>query len=206
MTDKQRLVLLRRIESNLEKTKQGHVQWVEEGKPNTHWRAVIVDLKKLENDLKPSPIPDLGPLWVGGKSVLLHDLTHATSGIPLFPALDDAFNQGRVIVAPEMLVVIPNPITGDPWSSANPGKAFYARGKSKIRYWFGHLDRNHPVGTKFQKGDAVGKVAANTIGGGPHVHVGVNVELLLGEGKQLIHNTNYTHGAPLIETQLKKAL
>jgi hypothetical protein len=40
------------------------------------------------------------------------------------------------------------------------------------------------------------------VGGGPHVHVGVNVELLWGLGKQLAHHTNYTHGAPLIRDQL----
>lgn len=206
MTDQQRLVLLRKAEKELKLTGQGYIQWKKEGMQGGHWKAAMAALSRLEADLASDPVPDLGPVWVGGKSVLLQDLTHKTSGIPLFPAFDDAFNQGRVITAPETIEVIPNPVTGNPWSSANPGKAFYARGRSKIRYWFGHLDRNHPVGTKFAKGDALGRVAANNIGGGPHVHVGVNIELLLGMGEQLIHHTDYTHGAPLIGVQLKKAL
>lgn len=200
MTEKQRLATLNRARAHLKRTKQGF------DLEGSEWQAAWKELEKLEQDFKPSPIPALGPMWNGGKSVLLHDLTHATSGIPLFPAFDDAFNQGRIILAPEAIKVIPNPETGDPWSSANPGEAFYSQGASKLRYWFGHLDRNHPVGTKFAKGAAVGKVAANNVGGGPHVHVGINVELLLGEGKQLKHHTDYTHGAPLIGVQLRSAL
>jgi hypothetical protein len=199
VTEKQRLALLNKARVSLEKTSQGYVQWIEEGQRGGHWRDAIVALDKLEADLRPSPLAPLGPVWIGGKSVLDHDLTHATSGVPLYPAFDDAFNQGRVIVAPEALTVTRS-------SSSHPGLAFYATGKSKIRYWFGHLDRTHPSGTKFAKGDAVGKVAANAIGGGPHVHVGVNVELLLGNGKQLVHKTSYQHGAPTIRAQLERAL
>jgi hypothetical protein len=196
VTEKQRLALLRKALRELKLTSQGYVQNPIGG----HWKEALAALGKLERDFEPSAVPDLGPLWVGGKSVLLHDLTHATSGIPLYPAFDDAFNQGRVIVAPESIEVIL------PRTSSNPGRAFYAKGRSKIRYWFGHLDRDHPIGTKFQKGDAVGRVAPNTVGGGPHVHCGINVELLLGAGKQLLHHTNYSHGAPLIGVQLGKAL
>jgi hypothetical protein len=93
-----------------------------------------------------------------------------------------------------------------PHTSSNPGFAFYAQGQSELRYWFGHLDRSQPIGATFKKGDALGRVGANTIGGGPHVHVGVNIELLAGAGKQLLHHTNYTHGAPTIGAQLKKIL
>lgn len=205
MTDKQRYALLSEAIAELKLTKEGYPPKLV---PGTHWAKAMPKLNKLAKDLKPPLIvvPVLGPVWMGGKSVLTHDLTHATTGIPLFPAFDDAFKQGTVIIAPEDMEVIPNPRTGDPFSSANPGEAFYSRGKSKIRYWFGHLDRNHKVGTTFKKGDAVGKVAANLIGGGPHVHVGVNIELLVGVGKELVHHTNYTHGAPLIGVQLKKLL
>ncbi len=199
MTDKQRAALLATARGHLARTQQGHVQYKETGK-GSEWKAADAALDKLAKDLAGPPVPDLGPVWLGGKSVLLQDLTHATTGIPLYPAFDDAFNQGRVIVAPEPITVHLKD------SSAHPGEAFYAIGKSKLRYWFGHLDRDHPLGTKFAKGDAVGRVAANTVGGGPHVHVGINVELLLGEGKQLIHHTNYTHGAPTVGAQLRKAL
>jgi hypothetical protein len=140
-------------------------------------------------------VPNLGPTTPGGKSVLLQDCTHATAGVPLYPAFDDAFFQGATVIAPEDLVVTRS-------SSSNPGLAFYATGNSKLRYWFGHLDRTHAAGTRFRKGDAVGRVARNSVGGGPHVHVGVNVELVWGQGKQFVHRTDYTHGAPTIGNQL----
>ena len=190
MTDKQRVALLDSAIRELKQTTKGY------SASGPHWKEAMERLETLRRDL--TPLPDLGPVWSGGKSVLDHDLTHKTAGVPLYPAFDDAFNQGRVIIAPEPLVIIA-PTTG-----SVPGKAFYARGRSQLRYWFGHLDRNHSIGTSFAKGEAIGRVAANNVGGGPHVHVGVNVELLLGDGKQLLHHVDYTHGAPTIGTQLKK--
>jgi hypothetical protein len=59
---------------------------------------------------------NLGPCFNGGKSVLQHDLTHATSGISLYPAFDDAFSQGTTIIAPEEITVTKA-------SSSNPGDA-----------------------------------------------------------------------------------
>jgi len=137
----------------------------------------------------------LGPVFNGGASVLQHDLTHATSGIALYPAFDDAFTQGTTIIAPEALTV-----TRD--SSSTPGDAFYADGASGLRYWFGHLDIAPPVGMKLKTGQTIAHVCANTVGGGPHVHVAVNVEQIWGVGQQLQHHTDYTHGAPLIGDQL----
>ena len=205
MTEKQRLALLREAVGELKLTGQGYVQWSKDKKSGGHWPNAIKALEKLAVDLKPSPIPQLGPVWVGGKSILNHGLTHKTFGIPLYPAFDDAFNQGRPIIAPEAMEVI------SPLTSANPGHAFYAVGKSKIRYWFGHLDRRPVPGTKFSKGDAVGRVAANSIGGGPHVHVGINVEALFGNGKQLKYGAtgtgpDYTFGSPTVGVQLQKLL
>lgn len=190
MTDKQRLATLNRARSHLRRTKDGF------SLAGGHWQEAWKELDKLERDFKAEPVPALGPLWLPGKSVLDHDLTHATSGIPLFPAYDDAFAQGTVILAVEPMEVYRQ-------SSARPGEAFYAKGRSGLRYWYGHLDRSHPVGTRFAKGDAVGKVAANSLGGGPHVHLGINVELIMGIGKQLRHHTNYTHGAPTVGAQLR---
>jgi hypothetical protein len=169
------------------------------------WKALLPHLSlpaQLMLPQKPT-IPNLGPITAGGQTLLDHDCTHATDGIPLYPAFDDAFTQGREIIAPEALTVTVNPRTGASFSSSNPGEAFYAIGASRICYWFGHLDRNHPPGTKFAKGAVVGKVAPNTIGGGPHCHLGVNVENLWGSGKELVHHTNYTHGAPTIGAQLE---
>ena len=199
MTEKEQHALLVKALDELKLTTQGYVQWVADGKPATHWSRAMLSLNKLEKELRPSPVPNLGPVWIGGKSVLEHDLTHATAGIPLYPAFDDAFNQGRVVIAPEALTVTDQ-------SGANPGEAFYCRGTSRLLYWFGHLDRSHPTGTKFSKGASIGRVAANNIGGGPHVHVGINVELIAGDGKQLLHHTDYTHGAPTVGEQLRRIM
>lgn len=139
---------------------------------------------------------DLGPMYPGGASVLAHDLTHATSGVLLYPAFDDCFSQGKTIIAPERIEV-----TRD--SSANPGDACYADGDSGLRYWIGHLTQAPKVGAVIERGDSIGTVAVNTVGGGPHVHVGVNVERLWGSGTQMAHHTNYTHGAPTIGAQLE---
>jgi peptidoglycan hydrolase-like protein with peptidoglycan-binding domain len=144
----------------------------------------------------PKDVPDLGPVFSGGKSVLNQDLTHATSGIPLYPAFDDAFAEGVTIIAPEDLEVVRD-------SSSNPGDAFYALGKSGLQWWFGHLVSAPKVGTKITKGKALGKTCPNNVGGGPHVHVGINVEKIWGAGKQMAHHTNYTHGGPLVGTQLE---
>jgi hypothetical protein len=205
MTEKQRLALLQTALQELKLTGQGYVQWASDKKNGGHWSKAMMALNKLEADLKPSPIPQLGPIWLGGKSVLSHQLSHKTFGIPLYPAFDDAFDQGRPIIAPEALEVV------SPLTSSNPGEAFYAVGKSKIRYWFGHLDRRPTPGTKFAKGDSVGRVGANSIGGGPHCHLGINVEALLGNGKQLKYGAtgsgpDYTFGAPAVGVQLERML
>jgi hypothetical protein len=128
--------------------------------------SVCIKLIKAEASVIKVKVPALGPVFNGGKSVLMHDCTHATDGVYLHPAFDDAL------------------------------------GESKIKYWFGHLAYAPAVGRRFRKGDLLGRVAYTSVGGGSHVHVGINVENLWGAGKELIHHTNYTHGAPLIGAQL----
>jgi peptidoglycan hydrolase-like protein with peptidoglycan-binding domain len=151
--------------------------------------------------LVPDSVPDLGVVFKGGKTVLSHDLTHRTSGLPpndtgqYWPAFDDAFSQGVTILAPEDIEITKA-------SSSNPGDACYAKGKSKIQYWFGHLTTAPAVGAKIAKGKKIGVTCVNNQGGGPHVHVAVNVEKLWGTGQFLKHHTNYTHGAPKIGDQL----
>jgi len=152
--------------------------------------------EQYEEYVPPSDVPDLGPVFAGGKSVLDHDLTHATSGIPLYPAFDDAFAQGVTIIAPEDLEVVRD-------SSSNPGDACYCLGASGLQYWFGHLERAPSVGTRIAKGKTIGKTCVNNVGGGPHVHVGCNVENLWGKGKEMSHKTSYTHGAPKVGAQLE---
>ncbi len=201
MTDAARRKLLASALAELRKTKEGY------DPTGGHWRRAFGALQALDDDLKPAPkppkpadkVPALGPVWEGGKSILLHDLTHATEGIPLYPAFDDAYVPGRAIIAPEHLEVTKQ-------SSSRPGEAFYASGKSKIDYWFAHLVSAPATGRKFDKGEKIGTVLDHSIGGGPHVHVGINVERLLGRGKQLAHKTNYSHGSPSVGAQLRKAL
>ena len=212
MTDAQRLELLEYALKELRKTDRGYGT---AGQTGGHWRRAMQRLDALAEDLNPEAattaaaaatpvpgvpgVPRLGPVWRGGKSVLEQDCTHATSGIPRFPAFDDAFVAGRKVIAPEALRVTRA-------SSSNPGDAFFATGRSGLRYWFGHLVRAPSVGTKFRKGETMGIVLDHNIGGGPHVHVALNIEQLIGPGKQLAHHTNYTHGAPLIGTQLQELL
>ncbi len=206
MTDKQRLELLEFALEELRKTKEG---FVSAGQTGGHWRRAMQRLDALEEDLKSKPVqltataqsrlPHLGPVWKGGKSILEQDCTHATSGIPHFPAFDDAFIAGRKIIAPEALEVTRA-------SSSNPGDAFYAKGRSGLQYWFGHLAKAPSVGTKFRKGETMGTVLDHNVGGGPHVHVAINIERIVEPGKELEHHTNYTHGAPLIRKQLAELL
>lgn len=147
-------------------------------------------------------LPDIGPVRVGGVSVLEQDCTHITSGLG-WPAFDDCFGQGVRVIAPEPLTVIPNPATGALWTSSNPGDAFYARGDSGLIYWYGHLDRLHAVGTRFKKSALVGLTCENHIGGGPHCHVAIDARPVLGH--HLVSHSNYTHGAPKIGVQLAPA-
>ena len=205
MTNKERVELLEYALEELRKTREG---FDAAGQTGGHWRRAMQRLDELHEDLKAKAdqstapgkgVPRLGPVWKGGKPILAQDLTHATGGLPLYPAFDDAFVAGREIIAPEGLVV-----TRD--SSARPGDAFYATGRSGIRYWFGHLVKAPAVETKFRKGATMGIVLDHDVGGGPHVHVGINIEDVVAAGRELKHNTGYTHGAPLIGQQLKELL
>ena len=191
MTDKQRLNALRRAKANLKQTTRGY----KDDARGLYWERAMKYIDKVMADLEPAPAPNIGPVWKGGKSLLDHDLTHPTSGILLYPAFDDAFVPNREIIAPENLTV-----TLD--SSSRPGDAFYATGASGLKYWFGHLAKAPAKGKHFKKGEVMGRVLDHNVGGGPHVHVGVNAEKFLGKGKELQHHKNYTHGAPTIRKQL----
>lgn len=202
MNDKQRLELLRAAKKELFATKQGYVQW-DENHAGTHWPNAMKKLERLEEDLLPDPVPAFGPIRRGGKSLLTYQLTHNTDGIPLFPAFDENWGLGTISIAPEPLTVIA------PYTSSNPGAAFYARGASKIEYWIGHLTRSPSIGTRFVKGQEIGRSVAQA--GAEHTHWGVNVEALLGKGKQLKYGRNgngpdYTYGSPAIGVQLRDAL
>lgn len=206
MTERQRLALLRKAERHLKRTTKG---WKE--KPvggGSEWMAAMEALEKLEADLARSIAlagwQKIGPIQPGGISLLDMSLTHKTSGIPLFPAIDTAWggNGGVTIIAPEPCVVD----TKD--TSSSPGEAIYLTGDSKLRYWVGHLNRDWPLGKKFRKGEVIGKTLPIP-GSSDHAHWGVNAEALLGQGKQLKYGRDgngpdYTLGAPTIRAQLRK--
>lgn len=199
MTDRQMLELLRSARRDLTATKQGYVEW-DENRIGTHWRDAMRKLERLERELLPDPVPALGPIRRGGQSLLRYQLTHNTDGIPRYPALDENWGAGAISIAPEPLVVIA------PYTSANPGAAFYARGASSLRYWIGHVTRSPRIGTRFAKGQELGRSVAQR--GAEHTHWGINVELLVGEGKQLKYGANgygpdYTYGSPTIGDQLR---
>lgn len=204
MNDAQRLEILRSAKRDLTATKQGFVQW-DENRIGTHWRDAMRKIERLEGDLLPDPLPPLGPIRRGGKSLLAYQLTHNTDGVPKFPALDENWGAGAVAIAPEPLTVIA------PYTSANPGAAFYALGASEIEYWIGHVHRSHRIGTKFAKGQEIGRSVAIVGDDDEHVHWGINVERLLGDGFQLKYGRDgngpdYTFGSPSIGEQLRKAL
>jgi hypothetical protein len=196
VTDKQRLNTLRRAREHLKKTVIGYHP------TGGHWGEAMDLLDALDEDLSGAPpasakVPLLGPVVAGGSSILAQDLTHETSGIPLYPAFDDGWIIGRSVIAPEGLVVTKQ-------SSARGGDAFYATGESGIKYWFGHVGQTPLTGKKFRRGVEMAKISSDHPR--PHVHVGINVEALIGSGEELAHHSNYTHGAPTVGAQLKLLL
>jgi len=203
MTNKERLNAVRRARRNLHSA-SGYDQ------NGGHYKAVDQALDQLEAEFKPVPVPpsswrNIGPVQPGGKSLLDMSLTHDTSGIPLFPAVDTAWGGGGgvVVIAPEDMVVD----TKD--TSAGPGEAIYCTGISKARHWVGHLDRDWPLGHKFKKGDRIGKTLPIS-GNSDHAHWGVNFEAIIGKGKELFWGgapdkprRRYQLGSPTIREQLE---
>lgn len=177
--------------------------YMKAGKQLPAFDAKAQDLLQAEKkgaEPPPDKVPELGSLWNGGLSLLQQDLTHPTSNIDLYPACDDAFDAGREIIAPDACEV---------WkkdTSAHPGEAVYLKGVQLVDLWVAHIDRDYPLGKKFLKGQFIARVIDTDVGGGPHVHCGVNIERLVGAGKELKHHIDYTHGAPLIGQQLKLLL
>jgi hypothetical protein len=195
MTDKQRVAKLRVAVAALKKTTSGYHP------TGVYWRKALGILAELEHDLEPSRVPNLGPVTPGGKSVLLQDLTHATGGLNGYPAFDDAFGAGIRVIAPEPLTVTRQ--SGARRRDGRPnGKAFYATGHSALEYWFGHVDIAPRVGARFNKGELMAHVSGNHEA--PHLHVGIDARTLI--GKELVHHTDYTHGAPTVGVQLAAVL
>jgi hypothetical protein len=203
VTEAQRLALVREAKRHLKLTRKG---WLEEPVgQGSEWKASMEALNALERDLRPDPLPDISSVTKDGASLLDMSLTHKTSGIPLFPAIDVAWGAGVSMYAPENCVVD----TKD--TSANPGEALYLLGESKMRYWYGHLDRDFSLGKKFAAGAFIAKTVDQVSPLRDHGHVGVNGEAFLGKGKQFKYGRDgngpdYTLGAPTIRVQLRKVL
>jgi hypothetical protein len=140
---------------------------------------------------------ELGPIFSGGPSLLDYDLTHATSGLARYPAFDGGWTPGTAVIAPERVKVTRH--SGGSYA----GWSLYATGDSGLRYFITHIRAERAaVGSTIAKGGRLGTVGDFVGARVPHAHVGVNVELLLGAGAQLAHNTNYTNGKPTIGAQL----
>lgn len=201
MTDKQRLATVRSARRHLHAA-TGY------NPTGPHYAAVDEALDALEADFKPPKRRAwelVGPIQPGPfVSLIDMSLTHATSGIPLFPAVDTAWGGGGgvMVIAPESCIVD----TKD--TSSSPGEAVYLTGASKLRYWVAHIDRDWPLGHRFARGEVIGRTLPIP-GSSDHAHIGVNAEALIGTGKQLKYGRNgngpdYTTGAPTIRTQLRR--
>lgn len=203
MTDSQRRRLLRRAVARLRRTKEGY------NPEGGHWRAALALLDELDQSLKPDPpapkVPALGPVTPGGASLLKLSLTHQTSGLPLYPALDTAFTAGAKVIAPEAGVV--TRLSGGP----SAGYSVYVTGESGLRYYFTHMNPERADLGPIAKGEKIGVVGSPSRFPGArvaHVHLGVNIERIAGAGKQLRYGANgsgpdYTTGSPSIGEQLR---
>ena len=193
MTDKQIVASVRRARQHL-KAATGY------NPEGPHYIAVLTELALLEQEHLPPKLPNLGKVDEEGGSILDMDFTHLTTGLG-WPAFDTNFGAGDTFLAPEDMVVD----TKD--SSAHPGEAIYCTGKSGIRYWFAHLQDDHPLGKKFLKGQVVGKTIATNIGGGPHLHLAINIIPLTGRHARYGRDGNgpdYTHGPYTLRTELSR--
>lgn len=187
--------------ADLRKTREGYVTHPD----GPHWNAAERKRDQLLKDLQGPKVPQLGPVAEDGLSLLLLAPTHDTDGLfartgSKYPAVDTEFGQiGRWAVAPE-------PLTITDQSSSQGGDAFYALGASGLKYWFGHLDRSPATGTKFRKGQRLGRIASTAR---PHLHVGIDARPLIGRDLKYGANGNgpdYTWGSPTIGAQLTKML
>lgn len=203
MTDAQRAATLARARAALQRTTQGYTQFKQTGKGDA-WKAALKELDTLAADLAPPKpkLPALGPVVVGGRTVLEQDLTHATDGVPGYPAFDDGFNHpGLAVIAPETFKVtkIGRFVRRD---GTPDGKSVYGTGASGIRWVFGHLENVPAVGATVKANAKFATISPNHEQ--PHVHVGVNAKALIGH--ELAHHTNYTHGAATVGQQLAASL
>jgi hypothetical protein len=190
--------------AELKLTKYG---WPKTNKPTGHMENVVTLLGKARASLDPPPKPpkpkvDLGPVIKGGVPILQQDLTHETGGLTGFPAFDDGIGHpGMVVIAPETVTITGHGHAVRRDGTPNGLSLNLAVGASGIRYWIGHLENLAPIGAKVKKGGQLATISPNHEA--PHVHVGIDAAGLIGH--ELLHHTDYTHGAPTVGAQLKAA-
>lgn len=206
MTDREMLTKLQRAEQILKNTEHGYT-------PDARrWKEAMKLLDEVEAALErppTPPVPALGPVKPGGKTILLHQLTHNTDGFPgVWPAFDDTIvSVGTKVLAPEACKVIDH-------TGSDGGVGFKVRGASKIVHLFLHCASRPAIGTTFVKGkpmSSVAKVRADQ--GGPHIHYAIDTRPLIGKwllygGQQKPTDVprDYTFGSPTVGVQLHKAL
>lgn len=176
------------------------------------WRDAMFLIDSVEAELAPTPGPNLGPIIVGGKPVLLESPTHNTDGlldspnVPTgngseFPAFDFGWKAGLSIIAWETFEVMGQ-------SSAMGADAFYGLGiESRMPFWLGHITSSPGDGQVVKRGQAFTKIAA--IPGADHGHLGIDARPLIGRDLRWGRNgtgPDYTFGSPTIGQQLTKAL
>lgn len=202
MTNKAMKQRLLAAKEHLENTKISGAEFARTGK-GSEWVAAYKDIDTVIKALVP-PLPNLGPLYAGAPNTLDIDFTHMTSGLG-WPAFDVALTgdpgPSIPILAPEFMVVD----TKD--SSASPGEAFYATGRSGLRYWFAHLKNDWPLGTKLSKGVVVGHTLPTSVGGGTHLHLAIDLRPVTGRHARYGRDgdgPNYTHGPYTLRTELQR--
>lgn len=188
MTDRKRAQLVKRARLLLQEDPP------KVGRALETLRVLLLDL----DPPKPQGVPNLGPVIAGGQSILLEDFTHATSGVPFYPAFDTGVGHpGLAVIAPETVAV--TKLGRFTRRDGTPdGRSVYADGRSGLRYVFGHLENVVANGTTIRKGGRVGVISANHEA--PHLHLGIDARALL--GRELDHHTDYTHGSTPLGEQL----
>jgi murein DD-endopeptidase MepM/ murein hydrolase activator NlpD len=214
--DKERLKLLREALTRLERTGRGYKQAIKDINRHGNWKASIQVLHALADELTPQPaptsptakMPDLGPVFPGGKSLLDECPTHDTSRLSGYPGFDTNFRAGSSVIAPEGGMVTRHS------GSDRSGFSVYMTGDSGLKYYFQHMnpDGRAPRG-RIEKGEKIGTVGSAKRFPGmrvDHNHVGVNCEAFLGKGKELLWGgapvkprKRYGIGSATIRKQLK---
>jgi hypothetical protein len=106
----------------------------------------------------------------GGITYSGQKLTHPTSGLGGYPAVDLFAKPGTPFLAPEEGEIVRHSGRGGT-SGGVYGRSVYFRGKSGKTYFVTHLGTVAPKG-RYRKGQPLGTVSPWT-GGSPHAHVGI---------------------------------